>query len=80
MAHNASVAAERNRNDFGGKVIRLCAIAASLAFLALILVVPVVSVLGYAFSRGFGAYLEALRTPDTIAAIKLTLLTAAIVV
>jgi sulfate transport system permease protein len=80
MAHNASVAAERNRNDLGGKVIRACLIAASLAFLALILVVPVVSVLGYAFSRGFEAYLEALRTPDTIAAIKLTLLTAAIVV
>jgi sulfate transport system permease protein len=80
MAHNATVAAERNRNDLAGRVIRACLIAVSLAFLALILVVPVVSVLGYAFSRGFGAYLTALRTPDTIAAIKLTLLTAAIVV
>lgn len=60
--------------------IRVLLIAISLAFLALILVVPVASVLGYAFSRGFATYLSALQTPDTIAAIKLTLLTAAIVV
>jgi sulfate transport system permease protein len=55
-------------------------IAVSAAFLALTLVVPVVSVLGYALSRGFDAYLAALRAPDTLAAIRLTLITAAIVV
>jgi sulfate transport system permease protein len=49
-------------------------------FLAAILIMPVVSVLGYAFSEGFGIYLEALRAPDTLAAIRLTLTTAAIVV
>ena len=43
-------------------------------------VVPVVSVLGYAFSRGLGVYLAALHAPDTLAAIRLTLTTAAIVV
>jgi sulfate transport system permease protein len=62
------------------KAARAVLIAVSLTFLALILIVPVVSVLGYALSRGFDAYLAALRTPDTIAAIRLTLLTAAIVV
>jgi sulfate transport system permease protein len=59
---------------------RAVLIGISVTFLALILVVPVLSVLGYAFSRGVGPYLEALQTPDTLAAIRLTLLTAAIVV
>jgi len=62
------------------KVARVVLIALSVVFLALILVVPVVSVLGYALSRGLDVYLAALRAPDTIAAIRLTLFTAAIVV
>jgi sulfate transport system permease protein len=62
------------------RVARAVLIGISVTFLALILIVPVVSVLGYAFQRGFGPYLEALRAPDTVAAIRLTLLTAAIVV
>ena len=62
------------------KVIRWTLIGVSITFLTVILIVPVVSVLGYAFSRGFGVYLEKLGEPDTIAAIKLTLMTAAIVV
>lgn len=60
--------------------IRLALIGTSLTFLALILIVPVASVLGYALSRGLDVYKAALSTPDTIAAIKLTLMTAAIVV
>jgi sulfate/thiosulfate transport system permease protein len=80
MVQSTSVAAEKARNDLGGLLIRAGLIGLSLTFLALILVVPVVSVLGYAFSRGLRVYLAALQTPDTIAAIKLTLLTAAIVV
>ena len=69
-------AASRSRSALTRAVL----IGISVTFLALILVVPVLSVLGYAFSRGVGPYLEALRTPDTVAAIRLTLLTAAIVV
>jgi sulfate transport system permease protein len=79
MAHS-TVAAGKVRNDLGSKVIPVALIGLSVLFLAFVLVVPVVSVLGYAFARGFRVYLEALHTPDTIAAIKLTLLTAAIVV
>lgn len=60
--------------------IRLALIGTSLTFLSLILIVPVASVLGYAFSKGLHVYTNALLTPDTIAAIKLTLMTAAIVV
>ena len=61
-------------------IVRAVMIAVSLLFLAAILIMPVVSVLAYAFSEGFGIYLEALRAPDTLAAIRLTLTTAAIVV
>jgi sulfate transport system permease protein len=62
------------------RLVKGVLIAISVTFLALILIVPVASVLGYAFSRGFGVYFESLRTPDTLAAIRLTLITAAIVV
>jgi sulfate transport system permease protein len=60
--------------------VRALWIFVSVLFLATFLVVPVVSVLGYAFSQGTAVYLEALRAPDTLAAIRLTLITAAIVV
>jgi sulfate transport system permease protein len=68
------------RPNAGNLVVRAALIAVSIVFITGILIVPVVSVLAYAFSRGFAVYLEALSTPDTLAAIKLTLMTAAIVV
>lgn len=55
-------------------------ISISIAFLGIILIIPVASVLGYAFSKGVDAYLVALQSPDTVAAIRLTMITAAIVV
>jgi sulfate/thiosulfate transport system permease protein len=55
-------------------------ISISIAFLGVVLVIPVASVLGYAFSKGVDAYFAALQSPDTVAAIRLTLITAAIVV
>ncbi len=60
--------------------VRIVLILLSVLFLATFLIVPVVSVLGYAFSQGLAVYLEALSAPDTLAAIRLTLTTAAIVV
>ena len=60
--------------------VRVVLIAVSVMFLAAILILPVLSVLGYAFSEGLAVYLNALRAPDTLAAIRLTLTTAAIVV
>jgi sulfate transport system permease protein len=68
------------RDDLASKLLRAALIGVSVLFLTVILIVPVASVLGYAFSEGLGVYLEALRQPDTLAAIRLTLLTAAIVV
>src|SRR5690606_26015499 len=52
----------------------------SLAFLTLILLVPVASVLYYAFSEGFDVYKDALLTDDALSSIRLTLATAAVVV
>src|SRR3954469_663873 len=51
-----------------------------LAFLALFLVLPLTLVFSEAFSRGWGAYTDAITHPDAIAALKLTLLAAAIAV
>ena len=41
---------------------------------------PLVAVFAQALAKGLGAYLDALREPDALAAIRLTLLTAAIAV
>ena len=49
-------------------------------FLCLVLILPLASVFAEALRRGFGASLEAITHPDAIAAIKLTLLTAAVTV
>jgi sulfate/thiosulfate transport system permease protein len=72
--------AVRERTDPVSRAVRAALIAVSLIFLTVILLVPVASILGYAFSKGFDVYLRALRQHDTFAAIRLTLLTAAIVV
>ena len=61
-------------------LIRWCLIAASLAFLGLFLVVPLVSVFAKALERGWFVYWAAINEPDARSAIGLTLLTAAIVV
>ena len=51
-------------------------IGAALLFLGVFLGVPVVSVFVYAFSKGVGAFLSAVGDPVTLAAVRLTLLTA----
>jgi sulfate transport system permease protein len=62
------------------RAVRYLVLTVSLAFLGVILVVPVCAVLAYAFGEGFGTFLAALKAPDTLAAVRLTLITAAIVV
>ena len=52
----------------------------TIAFLALLLLAPLGAVLAQAFAEGLRVYLESFDNPDTLAAIKLTMLTAAIVV
>jgi sulfate transport system permease protein len=55
-------------------------IATALGFLALFLLLPLAVVFGQALSRGVSAYLAALGEPDAVAALRLTLLTAAVAV
>jgi len=55
-------------------------IATALGFLALFLLLPLAVVFGQALSRGVSAYLGALGEPDALAALRLTLLTAAVAV
>jgi sulfate/thiosulfate transport system permease protein len=52
----------------------------ALAFLLLFLVLPLAAVFTEALRKGLGAYLDALREPDAWAAIRLTLITAAVAV
>ncbi|MDB5621590.1 MAG: cysW [Devosia sp.] len=60
--------------------VRIALILISVAFMALFLLLPLVAVFSEAFRSGFGAYLAGLNTPDAQAAIRLTLLVAAIAV
>ncbi|MEO6248892.1 MAG: sulfate ABC transporter permease subunit CysW [Sphingomicrobium sp.] len=55
-------------------------IAIALGFLALMLALPLFTVFAEALDQGVGTSLEAIRQPDAIAAMKLTLLVAAIAV
>ena len=61
-------------------LIRKTLIGVALAFLLLFLVLPLAAVFTEALRKGFGAYLAGLSEPDAWAAIKLTLITAAIAV
>jgi sulfate transport system permease protein len=60
--------------------VRAILIATALAFLSLFLVLPLLAVFVEAFRQGFGAYLASIAEPDALAAIRLTLLVAAIAV
>ncbi|MDR6625170.1 sulfate ABC transporter permease subunit CysW [Caulobacter segnis] len=51
-----------------------------MAFLALVLILPLVAVFAEALRKGFGAAVAAVSDPDALAAVKLTLITAAIAV
>jgi sulfate/thiosulfate transport system permease protein len=63
-----------------GPWVRRSLIGVTLLFLGLFVVLPVLSVFTEAFSKGIGSYIEAIAEPITRAAIRLTLLTAAIAV
>lgn len=63
-----------------GRWTRLTLITVALVFLGLMLIAPLLVVFVEAFSRGVGVYIDALAMPDTMAALRLTLLVAAIAV
>ncbi len=61
-------------------LVRLALIAASMLFLGLFLFLPVITVFAEALQKGVGAYFAAIVDPEARAAIRLTLMTAAIAV
>jgi sulfate transport system permease protein len=60
--------------------VRLALIALACAFLTVVLVLPLAVVVGQAFSKGFAPWWAALQQAETLAALRLTLLAAAIAV
>ncbi|HEX5324828.1 MAG TPA: hypothetical protein VFW40_13655, partial [Capsulimonadaceae bacterium] len=54
-------------------IVRILLILAALAFLALFLVLPLVSVFVQALHDGWHAYLAAIKDPDSLAAVRVTL-------
>lgn len=72
--------ASRPANRVGGVFLRGLLIALALGFLAIFIALPLVIVFTEALSRGWDAYVAALVDPIALASIRLTLLTAAIVV
>jgi len=63
-----------------GHATRIALTVTALLFLAIFLLLPLVIVFLQAFANGAGAYFVALSEPDAVAAIRLTLLVAAIAV
>ena len=61
-----------------GRFAQVGLILVALTFLAFFLLLPLVAVFAEAFKQGLGAFIEAVRNPDALAAIRLTLLIAAI--
>jgi len=58
--------------------VRMLVIASAVIFLGLFVVLPLVCVFTQAFAKGVDAYFAAIRSPDTLSAIRLTLLVATI--
>jgi len=72
---------KRYKNALGEPVVvRSLLVMTTLGFLALFLLLPLLVVFTQAFAHGIGAFVRALEDDDSWAAIKLTLLTAAIAV
>jgi sulfate transport system permease protein len=67
-------------NNWVSAAVRWLFIGVSLAFLAALLIAPVATVFAMALARGFEVYLTRFADPDTRAAIRLTLVNAAVVV
>jgi sulfate transport system permease protein len=80
MAGAAPRAEQRRHVSLALRAGRASLIAISIAFLGLLLLAPLGAVLAQAFAEGWRVFADSFRNPDTISAIKLTLLTAAIVV
>ena len=80
IVRDASVVVPRARRLTEPAIVRWALIATALGFLTLFLAIPLAAVFTEALASGFGPYFAAIVEPDAVAALKLTLLTAAIAV
>ena len=76
----AELATRPGHRNFGASVVRWAMITISLLFLGALLAAPLAAVFAMALEKGWDAYFQSFVDPDTKAAIRLTLVTAAIVV
>jgi sulfate transport system permease protein len=77
----AAVKSKKRKTAIGeGPRTRAVLITVALVFLGLMLIAPLIVVFVEAFSRGLGVFIDALMMPDTMSALQLTLLVAAIAV
>lgn len=76
----AELATRPGRETVWSALARRCLIGLSVAFLAALLLAPLAVVFATAFHDGLRKYLQTFTDPDTQAAIRLTLLTALVVV
>lgn len=74
------IASRPGRDTLAHTLIKVGFIATSLLFLAALLFAPLITVFAAAIGKGWTAYFETFKDEDTLAAIRLTLTTAAIVV
>jgi sulfate transport system permease protein len=72
------MAIERSLGE--GRAARVLLVLVAVALLVLLLVLPLLLVFSEALAKGFSAYGQALAAPDTLAAIRLTLVIAAVAV
>ena len=82
MSEVKTVSVPRKRKTVIGEgpLTRALLLAVALVFLGLMLIAPLLVVFVEAFARGIGVYIDALMMPDTMSALQLTLLVAAIAV
>jgi sulfate transport system permease protein len=76
----AEIASRPGRDTILSSVIKYTFIGLSLTFLAALLFAPLATVFATALSKGWSMYFESFKDEDTLAAIRLTLTVAAIVV
>jgi len=76
----AEIASRPGRDTIASSLGKWVFISVSLLFLAALLFAPLITVFATALSKGFELYFDSFKDADTLAAIRLTLITAAIVV
>ena len=75
-----SEASKRPKHITEPAIVRIVLITVALIFLALVVLLPLVSVFVEAFKKGFDVYRAAITDPDALSALRLTLLVAVIAV